>query len=293
MSGSILSLPPDRLRDLDRAYADAVAAKRRQVLIGGVVLIVCIIVAGFVSEVRPLTFIENVSRFFSYLGRIFTLESGASVFTDPGEWFWGLNKWLVLLWQTIVIAYVGTLLGALAGFTLCFLAAANLVSNPWIRLTTKRFLEFCRTVPELVFALIFVASFGLGPLAGVLAIAIHTTGALGKMFSEVVENIDMKPAEGVTASGGSWIQMVRFAVVPQVLSNFASYGLLRFEINVRGAAVMGFVGAGGIGQDLMEAIRKFYYSDVSALLLMIILTVMIIDQLTERLRHSLLGLEAR
>ena len=293
MSGSILSLPPERLRDLDRAYADAVAAKRRQVLIGGVVLIVCIIVAGFVSEVRPLTFIENVSRFFSYLGRIFTLESGASVFTDPGEWFWGLNKWLVLLWQTIVIAYVGTLLGALAGFTLCFLAAANLVSNPWIRLTTKRFLEFCRTVPELVFALIFVASFGLGPLAGVLAIAIHTTGALGKMFSEVVENIDMKPAEGVTASGGSWIQMVRFAVVPQVLSNFASYGLLRFEINVRGAAVMGFVGAGGIGQDLMEAIRKFYYSDVSALLLMIILTVMIIDQLTERLRHSLLGLEAR
>ena len=293
MSGSILSLPPERLRDLDRAYADAVAAKRRQVLIGGVVLIVCIIVAGFVSEVRPLTFIENVSRFFSYLGRIFTLESGASVFTDPGEWFWGLNKWLVLLWQTIVIAYVGTLLGALAGFTLCFLAAANLVSNPWIRLTTKRFLEFCRTVPELVFALIFVASFGLGPLAGVLAIAIHTTGALGKMFSEVVENIDMKPAEGVTASGGSWIQMVRFAVVPQVLSNFACYGLLRFEINVRGAAVMGFVGAGGIGQDLMEAIRKFYYSDVSALLLMIILTVMIIDQLTERLRHSLLGLEAR
>lgn len=293
MSGSILSLPPERLRDLDRAYADAVAAKRRQVLIGGVVLIVCIIVAGFVSEVRPLTFIENVSRFFSYLGRIFTLESGASVFTDPGEWFWGLNKWLVLLWQTIVIAYVGTLLGALAGFTLCFLAAANLVSNPWIRLTTKRFLEFCRTVPELVFALIFVASFGLGPLAGVLAIAIHTTGALGKMFSEVVENIDMKPAEGVTASGGSWIQMVRFAVVPQVLSNFASYGLLRFEINVRGAAVMGFVGAGGIGQDLMEAIRKFYYSDVSALLIMIILTVMIIDQLTERLRHSLLGLEAR
>lgn len=293
MSGSILSLPPDRLRDLDRAYADAVAAKRRQMLIGSVVLIVCIIVAGFVSEVRPVTFIENVSRFFSYLGRIFTLENGASVFTDPREWFWGLNKWLVLLWQTIVIAYVGTLLGALAGFTLCFLAAANLVSNPWIRLTTKRFLEFCRTVPELVFALIFVASFGLGPLAGVLAITIHTAGALGKLFSEVVENIDMKPAEGVTASGGSWVQMVRFAVIPQVLSNFASYGLLRFEINVRGAAVMGFVGAGGIGQDLMEAIRKFYYSDVSALLVMIILTVMIIDQLTERLRHSLLGLEAR
>jgi phosphonate transport system permease protein len=293
MPSSIASLPPDQLSHLQRAYADAVAAKRRQMMIGGAVLLVCIIIAGIVSEVRPVTFFENVFRFFSYLGRIFTLESGASVFSDPREWFWGLNKWLHLLWQTLVIAYVGTLLGAIAGFLLCFLAAANLVSNPWVRLSIKRFLEFCRTVPELVFALIFVASFGLGPLAGVMAIAIHTAGALGKLFSEVVENIDMKPAEGVTASGGSWVQMVRFAVVPQVLSNFASYGLLRFEINVRGAAVMGFVGAGGIGQDLMEAIRKFYYSDVSALLVLIIITVMIIDQLTERLRHSLLGLEAR
>ena len=126
---------------------------------------------------------------------------------------------------------------------------------------------------------------GLGPLPGVLALAIHTMGALGKLFSEVVENIDMKPVEGVTATGASWVQTVRFAVLPQVLSNFVSYGLLRFEINVRGAAVMGFVGAGGIGQDLLEAIRKFYYSDVSAILVLIIVTVAVIDLLTERIRH--------
>ena len=130
-----------------------------------------------------------------------------------------------------------------------------------------------------------------GLVYGVLALALHTMGALGKLFSEVVENIDMKPVEGLTASGASRIQAIRFAVLPQVLSNFASYGLLRFEINVRGAGVMGFVGAGGIGQELLVAIRNFYDADVSAILLMIVATVMAIDLGTERLRHHLIGPE--
>ena len=134
-------------------------------------------------------------------------------------------------------------------------------------------------------------AFSLGPLPGILALAIHTTGALGKLFAEVVENVDMKPVDGVLATGGHWLHKVRFAVLPQVASNFASYALLRFEINVRGAAVLGFVGAGGIGQTLLEVIRKFYYADVSALLVLIISTVMVIDALTERVRHRLLGQE--
>ncbi len=120
---------------------------------------------------------------------------------------------------------------------------------------------------------------------------IHTAGALGKLFAEVVENIDMKPVEGIVASGGTRWQSIRYGVVPQVLPNFASYALLRFEINVRGASVMGFVGAGGIGQDLISAIRKFYYSDVSAILILIIATVMVIDLLTEQLRHRLVAPE--
>ena len=160
-----------------------------------------------------------------------------------------------------------------------------------MRVTARRFLEFCRTVPELVFALIFVVAFGLGPFPGVLALAIHTTGALGKLFSEVVENIDMKPVEGLASTGATWAQTVRFAVVPQILSNYASYALLRFEVNVRSAGVMGFIGAGGIGQELLVSIRKFYYSDVSAILLLLVATVMIIDFVTERLRHNLLSLE--
>ena len=108
-----------------------------------------------------------------------------------------------------------------------------------------------------------------GATNGVLAVAIHTIGALGKLFAEVVENIDMKPVEGVTATGAHWTAAMRYGAVPQILSNFVSYALLRFEINVRGATVMGFVGAGGIGVDLVEAIRKFYYSDVSAILVLI------------------------
>jgi phosphonate transport system permease protein len=148
-------------------------------------------------------------------------------------------------------------------------------------------------VPELVFALMFVIAFGLGPLAGVLAVAIHSLGALGKLFAEVVENIDMKPVEGMHATGAPWHVAMRFGALPQTMSNFVSYALLRFEVNVRGATVMGFVGAGGIGMDLIEAIRKFYYSDVSAILVLIVITVSVIDTVTGYVRHRLIGLEGR
>ncbi len=157
----------------------------------------------------------------------------------------------------------------------------------------RRLLEFARTVPAIVFALIFVIAFGLGPIPGVLAIAVHSSGALGKLFSEVVENADMKPVEGIRSTGASWLSCMRFAVLPQVIAGFVSYTLLRFEMNVREASVMGFVGAGGIGQELVVAIRKFYYSDVSAILLTIILTVFLIDIGTGWLRARLFGAEAR
>jgi phosphonate transport system permease protein len=147
-------------------------------------------------------------------------------------------------------------------------------------------------VPGIVFALIFVMAFGLGPMAGVLAIALHSTGALGKQFSELVENADMKPVEGIRSTGASWLSCMRFAVLPQVIAGYVSYTLLRFEINVREASVMGFVGAGGIGQELVVAVRKFYYSDVSAILLMIVVTVFVLDIGTGWLRGRLFGEEA-
>jgi phosphonate transport system permease protein len=291
MPAAVPEFPQARLQELADRYAAAVAAKRRRVWLGAGLLIVATLAAGWMGDVNLSKFAENFWRFPAYFAGTAPNFSLSSAWADLAEWFWGLPRWARLLGDTLLIAYMGTLAGGICGFVLCFLASANLVKSRAIVFATRRLLEFCRTVPEIVFALIFVLAFGLGPLPGVLAIAIHTTGALGKQFAEVVENIDSKPIEGVAASGGSWIQIVRFGAVPQVLSNFVSYGLLRFEINVRGAAVMGFVGAGGIGQDLIEAVRKFYYTDVSAILLLIVATVMLIDFITERVRHRLLGLE--
>ena len=295
MAETTIRLPQDQIAALSQSYQQELAKRRQTTLLGLAVLAVLVVGAALVAEVKPANFIDNLPKFTSYFSRLFYLDdgpkAGSLVFADFGTWFWGLGKWLKQLGDTILIAYLGTMLGAALAFYFCFAAAANLTPEPNKRFFARRFLEFCRTVPEIVFALIFVVAFGLGPVPGVLAIMIHTLGALGKLFAEVVENIDMKPVEGVIASGGTRWQVIRYAVVPQVLPNFLSYALLRFEVNVRGASVMGFVGAGGIGQDLIEAIRKFYYSDVSAILLLIIATVMIIDIATERLRHRLVTME--
>lgn len=288
---TVLSLPPGQLAPLARSYAAAVAAKRRWTLGGIALLVVLSLLSGWAGQVDPVKFWSGLPRFASYFYDIVPRLRLETFFGDIAEWFWNFDGWLALLWDTLLIAYVGTLFGAIAGFFLCFLASANLTRSAPVRFAARRTLEFCRTVPEIVFALMFVYAFGFGPMPGVLAIAIHTAGALGKQFSEVVENVDMQPVEGLTATGASYVETIRFGVVPQILSNFVSYSLLRFEINVRGATVLGFVGAGGIGKELISSIRQFYYADVSAILLIVIGTVFMIDWLTEILRHRLLSLD--
>ncbi|MCO6418337.1 phosphonate ABC transporter, permease protein PhnE [Siccirubricoccus sp. KC 17139] len=295
MSGAAASLPllpAARLAPLVAAVAAERAAARRRFWLSAGVLLALALLAGWVAQVEPGTLLAHGDRFFSYFARLLTLETGDHtgqwVWRDPAEWLWGWKRWLALLGDTLLMAYVGTVLGATGGFLFGLLSAANITRSAVLRWGVKRVLEFCRTVPDVVFALVFVIAFGLGPLPGVLAIAIHTFGALGKQFSEIVENIDLKPVDGAMAAGAGWPAMARFAVVPQVLPGFLAYGLLRFEVNVRGAAVLGFVGAGGIGQDLVEAIRKFYYNDVAALLLFIILTVVLIDSGTSILRRRLM-----
>ena len=290
---TVTLLPAAQLAPLVDAYAAAMAAKRRRLILGAALFVVALALALVGAEVSPAAFWAKLGNFSSYFVRLAHLDTGASVLSDPAEWFWGLRKWSLLLGETVLIAYVGTVTGAAVAFACCFLCSPALMPFAWVRMLVRRVLEFGRTVPDIVFALIFVVAFGLGPLPGVMAIAIHTTGALGKLFAEVVDNIDLNPVEGVRSSGGTWFAQVRFGVVPQVLSNFVSYALLRFEINVRGAAVMGFVGAGGIGEELITAIRKFFYSDVSAMLLMIVVCVMVIDSISERVRHRLLAQEAR
>jgi len=267
--------------------------KRLRLALAAVAFLAALVVAAFGAEVNLRTLFTYFGNFISYFDRILTLEDGTRVWSNPAEWFWGWRKWLWMLAETILISYVGTMIGAVLAFALNFFAAQNTSPAPWLRFVIRRLLEFARTVPGIVFALIFVIAFGLGPMAGVLAIAIHSTGALGKLFSEIVENADMKPVEGVRSTGASWLSCMRFAVLPQVTAGYASYALLRFEINVREASVMGFVGAGGIGQELVVAIRKFYYSDVSAILVTIIVTVFIIDIGTGWLRGRLFGKDVR
>jgi phosphonate transport system permease protein len=289
MPGAIILLPDRQLDALRKAYQQAARARRLWVLTFAAAAAVLIALSAIQAEVDPKTFFAKIGGFTSYFDRMATLDSGAKVWTDPASWFWSFKRSARLIGETILMAYVGTLTGAMVAFALNFVASPNLTVRAWLVFTARRLLEFCRTVPDIVFALIFVVAFGLGPLPGVLALAIHSAGALGKQFFETTENIDMKPVEGLRAVGASYLQTIRYAALPQVLASFASFGLLRFEINVRGATVLGFVGAGGIGQDLMEAIRKFYYSDVSAILVMIIAVVMTIDISTQYLRRALLS----
>jgi len=292
MTSSILTVPPARLEVLIADYQREVARRRRQFLLALAVLAVLIAIAGRFGEVDLDNLVRHISNFTSYFSRIFPRIRVASFGADVADWYWNITGWLKLLLDTILIAYLGTLIGAGGALAMAFLAAANLSTGNLLRWSIKRLFEFCRTVPDLVFALMFVSAFGLGPFAGVLAIAIHSFGTLGKLFTEAIENIDMKPVEGVRSTGGRFVEVVRFGALPQVISTFASYTLLRFEINVRSGSVVGMVGAGGIGQDLFVAIRKFYYTDVSAILLMIIVCVAVIDLLTERVRRRLSGRDA-
>ena len=218
----LIALPPDaQLAHPLAAYANAQAAKRQQYALATIVLLIAIIAAGYGAEVNLPTFFSKIGNFTSYFDRLLRLDSGLRVWQDPAEWFWGLSRWLRLLGETILIAYIGTITGAVLAFGACFLTSRNLVRSTLLRMTVRRVLEFCRTVPDIVFALIFVAAFGLGRSPASSRSRYITTGALGKLFSEVVENIDMKPVSGVTATGGGWLAQVRFGAIPQVLGRIS------------------------------------------------------------------------
>jgi phosphonate transport system permease protein len=266
-------------------------AKYIRTLIFVAVFILALWASAYVGEVDLAEFIEGLPSFFNYFQQTLPTIDAQTFQHDIADWYWGIGKWLRFLWDTVLIAFLATLFGFISAFLLCFAASRNLNKNDWTYFICRRIMEIARSVPELVYALIFVFSFGIGPFPGVLAIAIHSCGALGKLFSEVNENVDPGATEGVMASGGNWFQMIRYAVVPQVFPNFMSYTLLRFEINVRAASVVGFVGAGGIGQELMTSIRQFLYTDVSAIVLMLVCAVAIIDVSCEKIRHRIIGQE--
>jgi phosphonate transport system permease protein len=227
------------------------------------------------ADIRPLALIEDSANMATLAGEFFP--------PDFHHWRYYLEEIL----NTLQIAIWGTFLAVIFGIPFGLMAAAN-VSPVWLRQPVRRLMDAFRAINEMVFAMLFVVAVGLGPFAGVLAIFVHTTGILAKLFSEAVEAIDPRPVEGIRATGANVLEEILYGVIPQVIPLWVSYSLYRFESNVRSATVVGMVGAGGIGVVLWEVIRGFYFAQTCAVMLMIIVTVSLLDVLSGWLRRRFL-----
>jgi phosphonate transport system permease protein len=191
-----------------------------------------------------------------------------------------------LLIETLQMAVVGTVLGALASLLLSFGAASNIAPR-WVYAGCRWILNVLRSIPELIYALMFVSAVGLGPFAGILAIVLGSVGSIGKIYAEAMESVQPGPVEALTAVGADKRQIIAYAILPQAAPLLVSYTLLLFEGNVRGATILGLVGAGGIGLELTTAMRMYDYGHLCAIILSIIVLVSIIDRLSAFIRAKL------
>ena len=260
-------------------------------------LLIGITLSSKIIDINSSNLLNGIPRLGDYISQILPSLETSNLFLsskDKGSiayWYFNLPKYLKLIFETFNMALLATIIGSTLALFLSFLAAKNTSPNSLVFFTIRRILEFFRGVPEIIFAILFVWVLGIGPLAGIIAMMLHTTGSLGKLFSEVHENSNNRPIEALKASGGNWLSEMKFGLLPQVLPNLISYSLLRFEINIRASTILGFVGAGGIGQELYLVINFNYYEEVSAIILLIILTVISIDLLSGYLRKNIIGVE--
>ena len=260
-------------------------------------LLIGITLSSKIIDINSSNLLNGIPRLGDYVSQILPSLETSNLFLsskDKGSiayWYFNLPKYLKLLFETFNMALLATIIGSTLALFLSFLAAKNTSPNSLVFFTIRRILEFFRGVPEIIFAILFVWVLGIGPLAGIIAMTLHTTGSLGKLFSEVHENSNNKPIDALKASGGNWLSEMKFGLLPQVLPNLISYVLLRFEINIRASTILGFVGAGGIGQELYLVINFNYYEEVSAIILLIILTVVSIDLFSGYLRKNIIGVE--
>ncbi len=221
------------------------------------------------------------------MGRLFEI-AGLMLPPDPGSWA-HLRSYSIALLETVAISFLGTLAAAVLGLPLAFLAARNITAQRVVRFLSRRSLDTIRSVDILVWALIWVNVVGLGPFAGALAIMTAEIGTFGKLFSEAIEASDRRPVDGITAAGGSKLLGIRFGIFPEVFPVLASQVLYFFESNTRSASIIGIVGAGGIGLYLAEAIRTLELQETSFIILMILITVGLIDYLSNKLRFAVIG----
>ena len=264
------------------------AMVRRKRMYGGILLIifVAMMASGFrIAEER------NAGDFLSGLAQLddFPREVVSEAWTNRANLPGYFLQFLPSLLETVNIAAVSTLVGALVAAFLAVLSTRGLARWPRLIGVFRRMMDMMRAVPEIVIALILIYILGNGPVPAMIAIAIHTAGALGKLFSEAAENADLKPVEGLASVGASWGQKIWLGVMPQVAPNWSSYALLRFEVNVRASAILGFVGSGGIGYDLKIAMQwgQGKYDQVIAIFLLLFLTIVVIDQISSRYRDRL------
>ncbi|WP_341921441.1 phosphonate ABC transporter, permease protein PhnE [Polaromonas sp. YR568] len=226
------------------------------------------------ADMRPLDLLRDSGNMTEY----------AASFFPPNfkQWSYYLEEMVI----TVQIALWGTALAVVCAVPLALLSSAN-IAPVWVRQPIRRLMDAARAINEMVFAMLFIVAVGLGPFAGVLALWIHTTGILAKLFSEAVESIDPQPVEGIRATGAHALEEIIYGVIPQVLPMWISFTLYRFESNVRSASVVGMVGAGGIGVVLWEIIRGFQYAETCAVMIIIVVTVSVIDLISARIRKAL------
>ncbi len=272
-------------RDLRGDYLAAV--RRRRMYSGLLLLLFVVLMAGgfVVADDRNAGgFWDGLSQIFAFPAELLgeAWEKRANL---PGL-MWGYLPSLV---ETVNIALVSTLVGVLIGGWLSLLCTRGLAPYPRLIGPVRRLTDVLRAIPEVVTALVLIYILGGGPVPAMIAIALHTVGTIGKLYSEVNENADLKPVEGLQSVGATWGQRMWLGIIPQVAPNYISYALLRFEVNVRASAILGFVGAGGIGAELRVAIGwgAGRYDQAAAVFLLLFLTIVAIDQVSDWLRHRL------
>lgn len=241
-----------------------------------VIFLFVLIVSGNISGVDIARFFTNAAQMNSIIEKMMHPDwSYVSIIVEP-------------ILETLQMAIVGTTIGAIVAFPFSLFAARNIVHSKWITGIFRFVLNIIRTIPDLMLAALFVAIVGIGPVAGVVSLAVFTFGMISKLFFESIETIDEGPIEAITASGGSSLDVIRYAVLPQVTSHFLSYLLYAFEINVRASTVLGYIGAGGIGIYLQRSLSQFRYDQTSVIVIVIFIVVLIIDTISNRLRERLL-----
>lgn len=254
---------------------DAYRRAWRRTLVQLLVILTVVGVASWhVGLLDLTTLLDGVPAIATLLG-----ESMPPDFANAGNW---INP----LVDTLAMSIAGTASAVVFSVPLAFLAARNTSPHPLVFHITRVMLNGLRSVPELIMGIIFVAAVGFGALPGVLALGLHSIGMVGKFFAEAIEHVDEAPVEAARASGASPMQVLVHAVLPQVLPQFADTAVYRWEYNFRASTVMGMVGAGGIGFELMGSLRIMQYQEVSAILLVILVMVTIVDGLSGRLRKS-------